>query len=219
VTAWDEYVAAAQRLDTVRRHAAAVVAEQAALRQTAREELNGVRTRLQLQQGRLRDAARQAGAAPTLEPTEVELDAARVGLGPADTPETIRAALAGARMSLDSADAVLSGVSGAVASPSSGVLRNVLVYGGYALLAAFLQILVFFATSEEDSTAILVLGCGVLSPLLVFGLGWLTVGALAPPRGAARPGRTPVIGATLSVLSLTPIVTMVVWLAIQAIGR
>ncbi|NUT35710.1 MAG: hypothetical protein HOV79_21860, partial [Hamadaea sp.] len=50
--AWQEYLEAAERLDTVRREAAAgVAAEQAALR-AAREELPPIRARLALQQQR-----------------------------------------------------------------------------------------------------------------------------------------------------------------------
>src|SRR5437868_8176608 len=98
MTAWDDYLAAAQRLDAVRRVAAAVVAEQTKSLQAAREELATGRTKLSRQRSRLLEAARQAGLpAPDLTP-------ARADLPGATTPQAVRAHLAVARNDVDQAD-------------------------------------------------------------------------------------------------------------------
>ena len=64
MTAWDDYLAAAQRLDAVRRDAAAATAARTAATQAAGQELATVRQRLALQAARLADLAARAGMAP-----------------------------------------------------------------------------------------------------------------------------------------------------------
>jgi hypothetical protein len=59
--AWLDYVAAAQRLDTVRREAITVVAEHKAALKTARADLAAVLAKLKHHQTHLRQAAREAG--------------------------------------------------------------------------------------------------------------------------------------------------------------
>ena len=214
MTAWDDYLAAAQRLDAVRRSAAVAVAEQTKALQAARDDLTGLRTRLGLQHARLLDTARQAGTTlPDVTPAPADMANAQAALGKG-TPQSVRTSLAGARSALDNADAVLSGLADA-GGPGSArpALRNAGVYGGYALLAAILEVLAFLTVDEQSGAALLVLGCAVVLPVFVFALGWLTVGALRPP------ARTPVLGLAMSLLALLPLVAMAVWIGAQAIAR
>ena len=214
MTAWEEYLAAAQRLDAVRRSAAAVTAEHTAVLNAAHEDLMAVRGRQAIQQARLLDTARQAGAPPpVLTPQPDDLAAAQAALGPAPTPHAIRASLHAARATFDAADAVLSGLAEAgTAPPRSPRARNALIYGAYALLAAALEALAFLSVSEGTG-ALLVVGCGLVLPVFVFGLGWLTAGAFRPV------DRTPGLGAALSLLALIPLVAMVIWVGVQALRR
>ena len=147
---------------------------------------------------RLLDAARQAGLPPPdLTPAKADL--------PAATPQAVRPHLAVARNDLDHADGVLSGVGERPAGPP--VLRNACVYGGYALLAALLEVLAFLGADERSAATLLVLGCGVVLPVFVFAFGWLTTGALDPP------ARTPGLGVLMSLLSLLPPLAMAVWVS------
>lgn len=219
MSAWDEYVTAARRLDAARRAAAAVVAEQSTAAKVARDELAGLHTRLGLQQARLLDAARRAGApAPALVPTGEELNTARAELGTADpavAPAVISAALRSARAAVDEADAVLSGLADAAVPTATPLPRNALIYGGYALLAGLIQAVAFLAVDEASALSVLLLGCGLLLPVPVFALGWLTVGALSGSRGAAQ--RTPALGAALSLLALLPMAATAGWLGVSAV--
>ena len=213
MTAWDDYLAAAQRLDAVRRTAAVVVAEQTKTLQAAREDLAGVRARLALQHARLLDTARQAGTAlPDVSPTAADVAAAQATLGKG-TPQSVRTSLGTARTALDNADAVLSGLADAGTGSTRPALRNAGIYGGYAMLAAILEILAFVTVDEQSGAALLVLGCAVVLPVFVFALGWLTVGALRPPV------RTPVLGIAMSLLALLPLLAMAVWIGAQTLGR
>src|SRR5690349_5245557 len=58
-----DYLRAAQRLDAVRREAAAAVSAQTTAAQTARKELGTLQQRLALQRARLTDLANRAGVA------------------------------------------------------------------------------------------------------------------------------------------------------------
>jgi hypothetical protein len=215
VTAWDEYVTAARRLDAARRAAASVVAEQNAAAQAARDELTGLQSRLALQQARLLDAARrEGGAVPELAPSAEEAAAARAALG-AGTPASVTAALRSARAAVDTADAVLSGLADSAAAAPTPLPRNALIYGGYALLAGVVQALAFLAVDDASALSVLLLGCGLLLPVPVFGLGWLTVGALSAGRGPGQ--RTPALGAALSLLALLPMAATAGWLGVSAV--
>lgn len=91
MTPWEEYQAAAARLDAVRRRAAGVVAEQAAQVDATRAELAGLRARIAQQRSRLADVAGRAGVpVPRLAPDPGEVGAASavtmtIG-GPAGSP-------------------------------------------------------------------------------------------------------------------------------------
>src|SRR2546423_15689020 len=97
MTAWDDYLAAAQRLDAVRRSAAVAVAEQTKALQAARDDLTGLRTRLGLQHARLLDTALQAGPAlPDCSPAPANMAKAPTVLGKG-CPHSVRPTLSGAR--------------------------------------------------------------------------------------------------------------------------
>jgi hypothetical protein len=194
--AWEDYLTAAQRLDATRRLAATAAAEQAGVRQAATDELAAARRRLALQQARLADVtARRRVRPPVLTPTEAE---AAAELAPGSGPVAVLAALHHARSTLDAADAGLTdvdrpGAAGRLAGRPPAV-RNLPVYGGFALVALVLQAVLFAATSAE-SLPLVAPVCGLALPLLAFALGWLTVGLVYPPPGGGRVDRTPLVGA------------------------
>jgi hypothetical protein len=188
MTAWDDYLAAAQRLDEVRRDAAVVVASQAGAAAAAAQDLTAVRRRLAPQATRLGTAASRFGIA--LPPPVPALP------GPPG-PAAARSLLSGAAADLDEADRLLSEVD----SQSSGeswpaLTRNLVVYGIFALLALTIDVVLFAIAPREGAGALLTVPCGALLPVLGYGLGLLTTGLLH--RGAGRPDRTPLLGAAIS---------------------
>ncbi|MBF9135502.1 hypothetical protein I0C86_42385 [Plantactinospora sp. S1510] len=128
--AWQDYLAAAQRLDAVRRTAATAAGEQAQGVRTAREELTGIRARLVPQQSRLRALGVPEG---DLRPSGPEVAAA--GRAMAAGPEAVLAALREARATADAADS-------ATEVPGTGPLAwsRMLLYGAYALGALLLLV-------------------------------------------------------------------------------
>jgi hypothetical protein len=198
---WEEYQAAAQRLDAVRRGAATAAGEQAKAVQTARDELTGVRARLAPQHSRLRDAGVPEAA---LRPSPADLAAATRAV--ADGPEAVLAALRQARATADSADAALVGSGADVAVLSrtlAGIggsparLRNLVVYGPFALVVLVVQLALYLMVSGESLPVAAVL-CGLAMPAAAFGLGWLTVGIVFPPGPDGRVDRTAGFGAVVS---------------------
>ncbi|MEQ4305318.1 hypothetical protein ABNF97_28725 [Plantactinospora sp. B6F1] len=129
---WQDYLAAAQRLDAVRRSAATAAAEQERGVHSAREELAGLRARLVPQQSRLRALGVSEAE---LVPTEPEVVAA--GQAMADGHQAVLAALRDARATADAADA-------ATRLPGAGTLpwTRVLLYG--ALVTGLLGLLTAF---------------------------------------------------------------------------
>ncbi|GAA2613919.1 hypothetical protein GCM10010399_51020 [Dactylosporangium fulvum] len=86
-TAWLEYVAAAQRLDVVRREVIAVVAEHKAALKAARDDLAAVRAKLAHHRAFLAEVAGEAGGRPIeYEPSWQETQAARAALTSAQQP-------------------------------------------------------------------------------------------------------------------------------------
>jgi hypothetical protein len=178
--AWQEYLEAAERLDTVRREAAAAVAaEQAAVR-SAREELPPIRARLALQQQRVTEMAAQAGRpAPPLTPTSA--DTASANRAVVGGPAVVLAALRQARSTVDVADAALAQ---APTAPPSPLLRNLTVYGALATAALVAQVVFVLLVSER--TRPLYAGCtGFLLALVSFGVGWIVTGVISRTRMAA----------------------------------
>jgi hypothetical protein len=197
MAAWDAYLTAAQRLDAVRRDAAAVAASQANVVQAARQELATVRHRLALQSARLTDIVRRAGVTP---PTLVPSHPADEPVDPAAATLALRAA----RADLDAADSLLSQVD----SPHLGrgplagwspALRNLLVYGGFALVVLNIQVALFLSVSGTAGSVAALL-CGAVLPIVGYAASRLTIGLLY--RGRGRVDHTPVLGAAISALPL-----------------
>ncbi len=188
--AWDDYQAAAQRLDQVRRAAAAAVAGQTAALQAAHQELTVVRQRLALQRARITDLATRAGIpAPVLTPDPPLPDP--------PNPAAATAQLRQAGADLAAADALVSEVDTGTLSRGPfpdwpQVLRNILVYGGVALLVFLVQLGLYlrFNTPQMEVFA---LACGATLPAIGYGVAWLTVGLLY-----GKVERTPVLGAAIS---------------------
>jgi hypothetical protein len=208
VGAWEDYLAAAQRLDDVRRAAAAAAAEQTAALTAARQELSGVRQRLTLQRARLTDLAARAG-----------LPALSLVPGPpvADppTPAAASALLRAARADLDAADATLSQVDTGTVTRGPfpdwpQPMRNLLVYGGAAFLVLFAQLVLYFAVSGPASS-VLALLCGATLPAIGYGVSWLTVGLLY-----GKVERNPIMGAAISA---APVVLLCAGISASAMLR
>lgn len=195
--AWEEYLAAAQRLDAVRRGAATAAGEQAQAAQTARDELTGVRARLAPQESRLRDLGAPEA---DLRPSSAEVAAAAETM--VDGPGAVLAALRRARATADAADATVVGTGPvALRAPSGtagwpGWLRNLLVYGPFALVVLVVQITLYL-TAGGESASLNALLCGLAMPAVAFGLGWVTIGLVFPPGPNGRVDRTAVLGAAV----------------------
>ena len=191
---WDDYLAAAQRLDAVRRGAGAVSGEHQAAVTAARQELAAVRARLGVQEARL---TRDLGVPVTeLRPLPADLEVATQAVmgGPAGA----LAGLQQARRTAETADALLTGPVGA--RQWRPWARNLLVYGPYAAVVLLVQIALYLVASP-GSVPTYALLCGLTMPVLAFGLGWATIGFVwgGEPGGVDR---TPIVGA---VACLTPV--------------
>jgi hypothetical protein len=195
MTAWEEYVDAARRLDAVRRAAAATLAEETAAAQAARDELAGVQARLVAQRTRLTDRAAEAG----LRPPDTAAPPAEIDPAGSSVPVATLAALHQAHNALDAADAELT-----AAAEYRGLLsqvhgwppavRNLLVYGPLALLVVLVELVLFAAVAGAERP-FLGAACGLVLPVIGFAVGWLAVGLVyrVGPDGAVD--RTPVVGA------------------------
>jgi hypothetical protein len=177
-TAWEEYVAAARRLDEVRREAASIVAEQSTALDAARGELAALRPRLASQRTRLStvDLPRVPEVA---EPTDP------VGAGTLLRESADRVAVADTILSTMEADQ-------ARRRPER---RNILVYLGFAVLMA-LPALVALPFVRRSVLLVPVVGCAAFFPLIGYGAAWLL---------ADRRNRTPVLGAAVSVAAVLAI--------------
>jgi hypothetical protein len=198
--AWEDYQTAAQRLDRVRRDAATAVAEPTTAIQTARQELAAVRQRLLLQHARITDLATRAGLpAPILNPYPPAPEPPT----PAAASEALRAAAA----DIDAADAALSEVD--TGSFHRGPfpdwpqpLRNVLVYGGVALLVLIVQVLLLTGSSGV-AASLAALALAAILPAAGYGVSLVTVGLLY-----GKVDRNPVLGAAISAV---PVVLWCLW--------
>jgi hypothetical protein len=112
-------------------------------------------------------------------------------------PVQVLAALRQARMTADGADAALlgggGGGGGAAKGPRPAALRNLLVYGPFALTVLVVQIVLLFVANGSAGGAY-ALGCGVLLPVAAFALGWLGIGIAFPATPGERVDRTPLFG-------------------------
>jgi len=208
VSAWDDYLAAAQRLDAVRRGAASAAAEHTAAVTTAHQELSGVRQRLTLQRARLTDLATRAG-----------LPALQLVPGPpvADppSPAATTALLRAARADLDAADATLSEVDTGTVTRGPfpdwpQPMRNFVVYGGVALAVLIAQLVLYFAVAGPASS-VLALLCGATLPAVGYGVSWLAIGLLY-----GKVERNPIMGAAISA---APVLLLCAGISASAILR
>jgi hypothetical protein len=201
-TPWQEYQAAAQNLDAVRREAAATAAADTAAVTAARAELAALRERLGVQQARIFDAADRAGLPrPEVTPSPEEVTA--VGAALAAGPAAALEALQNGRHQLDLADAELAGQGVGSGRPAGGVgLRNLLVYAPLAVVALLLQLGLMFLLAPASAVWWLVLAA--VLPVLAFGLGFAGVGLVFDPGPDGRVPRTPLLGA-LVCFATTPL--------------
>jgi hypothetical protein len=208
MSAWDDYLAAAQRLDAARRDAASAVAAQTTAAQAAQQELAMVRQRLTLQRARLVDLAARAGMpVPPLGPDAPVPD-------PPD-PAAAGALLRAAVNELDTADAAVSEVdTGTVARGPFPDLpqttRNVIVYGGVAVVVLVVQLILYFVASGV-AASVGALACAATLPAIGYGVSLLTVGLLY-----GKVDRTPVLGAAVSA---APVVLLCGWIGAAAVLR
>jgi hypothetical protein len=205
---WDDYLAAAQRLDAVRRAATSAASAQAATVQAARQELAAVRARLAPQRARL---VQDLGVPESdLVPLETDLMAATQAV--AGGPAAALAALHQARSTADAADAGMLGPwARAQWRPWA---RNLLVYGPFAAAVLVVQI-VLYLVAPSGSVPTYALLCGLSLPVLAFGLGWVTIGYVYGG-GPGRVDRTPLVGA---VVCLTPVLLTCMGVGVLALFR
>lgn len=198
MNAWEEYLAAARRLDAVRRGAAVAASEQSRAVHAAHEELATVRARLAVQHSRLRALG---VAEAELRPSPAEVAAAAESM--AGGPEAVLAALRQACAPVDAATEAAVGArtrrSGRprIGGRSRPWLRNLLMYGPYALVVLVVQLALYLIV---DSVSLPALLCGLTMPLAAFGLGWLTIGVAFPTGPDGRVDRTPIFGAAVCVV-------------------
>ncbi|GIM97552.1 hypothetical protein [Paractinoplanes toevensis] len=205
---WDDYLAAAQRLDAVRRAASAAAGEQQAAATAARQELSTVRARLAPQHARM---IRDFGVPESeLIPRPAELEAATQSL--AGGPTAVLAALQQARQTADAADATIIGPGSA--RPLRPWVRNLLVYGPFAAAVLIVQI-VLYLVAPQGSVPTYALLCGLSMPVLAFGLGWVTIGFVYGG-GPTPVDRTPILGA---ITCLTPVLLTCMGVGLLAFFR
>jgi hypothetical protein len=240
VTAWREYIAAAQHLDAVRRGAASLVAEHGTFRSAAVEELTTVRARLAGQATHLTELATAAGLPPpTLRSTPRLLDAGPrlleagprlLEAGPPSQDSAITA-LRNASALLDAADAALAGaegpaavsgvqgpaaVSGAPWASDRRFGRSLAIYGLFAALAALAQIPLILLVDDLRAVAVLVVGAAFALPALGYGLAFLLLGALDD---GPHSERTPLAGLVLSVACAAPLLGVAGYLLVSSLMR
>jgi hypothetical protein len=199
--AWEEYLAATRRLDTVRREAVAAAAERQAAVQAAQGELAYVRGRLALH---LREWPRLGVPPSALAPTGSTTTPASGNTGtteapaPGSTPVEVLDTVRGARSILDEADALIMGrPSGLAGLPAA--MRNLFVYGPFAFLLLVAQLLLLSLSGENPVYLPL---CGLVLPAAAFGLGFVTVGLVFPAPPGGKVDRTPVLGAAVCLASV-----------------
>jgi hypothetical protein len=209
---WADYLAAAQRLDAVRRAANTAAGQEQATATAARQELAGVRARLAPQHARM---IRDFGV-PVQELTPQPAELAQAAQGVAGGPATVLAALRQARATADAADATIlgGGPGAAVTRPWRPWARNLLVYGPFAATVLVVQIILYLIVPQGTLPTYALL-CGLSMPVLAFGLGWATIGFVY----GGEPGkldRTPFIGA---VACLTPVLLTCMGVGLLAFFR
>lgn len=183
--AWTEYLAAAHRLDSVRRDAAAAAAAEAEAVAAARSELPTMQARLSIQAGRLLESALTAGVSPpALVPTPAEQEAAEQSVS--GGPHVVLTALRQARSEIDVGDAALSRLD----DPDPGqAKKNLLIYAPAGAVAMLIQV-AFALLSDPRTREFYAIACGLTMAAMLFGAAWLIVGFVH-----RRRSKTPAIGA------------------------
>lgn len=202
---WEEYLAAAQELDTIRRAASVVAGEHASTVEAARQELISVRARLSPQRARLARDFRVPENDLSPHPSDQAAAMERVAGG----PPAVLAALREARVTADAADNAFVGPGPAGAGRPW--VRNLVVYGPFAAVVLLVQVLLFLVAPPGSPSTYLLL-CGLSMPLLAFGLGWATIGFVYG--GDSPVDRTPVLGI---VACLTPVLLTCAGTGLQAL--
>jgi hypothetical protein len=205
--AWSRYLAAAQRLDAVRRAATSAVSEQAATRQAAEQELASVRARLAPQRARLVQDLGVPEADLLPQPGERAQAAQQVSGGAI----AVLAALRQARATADAADSVMVGPRPRAAWRPWA--RNLLIYGPFAAAVLIVQI-VLYLVAPSGSVPTYALICGLSMPVLAFGLGWVTIGFVYGEGG--KVDRTPLAGI---IACLTPVLLTCMGVGLLAFFR
>ena len=213
MTAWDDYCAAARRLDAIRRGAATAAGAQAQAVRAARDELAAVRARLVPQQSRLRESG-----VPDSELWPTPADAVAAEQAVAGGPRHVLAALRQARAIADSADAALltrmgpRPLGGGVRRTAS--LRNLLVYGPFGAVVLVVEVVLYLAAGGHGRS-VYALGCGLVMPVAAFLLGWVGVGIAFPAAPGAKVDRTPAFGAVvcLAPAVLAGVLIGILWIA------
>jgi hypothetical protein len=204
---WADYLAAAQRLDAVRRAASAAAGEQQATVAAAQGELAWVRDRLAPQRARL---VRDFGVPESeLTPQPAEIVSARQAV--AGGAGAALAALRQARGTADAADAAIIGPG--PARPWRPWARNLLVYGPFAVTVLVVQI-VLYLVAPQGSVPKLALLCGLSLPVFAFGFGWVTIGFVWG--GDGKVDRTPIAGA---IACIAPVLLTCMGLGVTALIR
>ncbi len=191
---WADYLAAARRLDVVRRAASSAVSDQAQAVQAAHQELAGVRARLAPQRSRLTRDLGVPEAELTPQPTELAAATQALSGGAAG----VLAALQQARGIADAADASM--LTAGRATQWTPWMRNLLVYGPFAVAVLLVQIILFLIVDGNDRYG-WAIAWALLMPVLAFALGWLTIGFVFGG-GPGRTDRTPLLGV---VVCLVPV--------------
>ena len=191
---WADYLVAAQRLDVVRRAASSAVSDQAQAVQAAQQELAGVRARLAPQRSRLVRDLGVPEAEVTPQPAELAAATQALSGGAAG----VLAALHQARATADAADASM--LTAGRATQWTPWMRNLLVYGPFAVAVLLVQIILFLIVDGNDRYG-WAIAWALLMPVLAFALGWLTIGFVFGG-GPGRTDRTPLLGV---VVCLVPV--------------
>jgi hypothetical protein len=207
---WADYLAAAQRLDAVRRAASTAASQQQAAVAAARHELSEVRARLAPQHARMISDFGVPETELTPRPEERAVATQAVPGGPG----AALAALQQARRTADAADAAIIGPGPGTAPRWRPWARNLLIYGPFAAAVLIVQI-VLYLVAPQGSVPTYALLCGLSMPVLAFGLGWATIGFVYGGE-QVKVDRTPIVGA---VACLTPVLLTCMGVGLLAFFR
>jgi hypothetical protein len=206
--AWEDYLAAAQRLDAVRRDAATLVTERAAVTKAGHAEVATTRQRLAAQRARL-VANRLGVPAPRLTPDAAELASAGTALAATRAPNPAvagAATLRAVRPTIDEADALLTTLDDP-RSPARppGRARNCAVYALVALITCLVPVAMIALGPTDPAkvfTTLVNIGSycsAVVLPLMGYGVAWVVVGSLSRRPDGRRGERNAALGALITV--------------------